>query len=236
MKVTRDGLALGFTLVFPTVFTWLYFVVLSDVAPWLQQSVYAVGKLVQFGFPVAWVWLVCRERLAWPERPWAGLPLGIGVGLAIVAAMLLLHGAWLQPSGLLDAPAEAVRQRVISAGIDSQSKYAALAVFYSGMHSLLEEYYWRWFVFSRLTRCLSVWPAIGISSFGFMAHHVVVLSQYFGWGSFLSLFFSFSVAVGGVVWAGLYHRYRTLLAPWSSHVLVDAGIFWLGYMMLRSAW
>ena len=152
MKVTRDGLALGFTLVFPTAFTWLYFVVLSDVAPWLQQSVYAVGKLVQFGFPVAWVWLVCRERLAWPERPWAGLPLGIGVGLAIVAAMLLLHSAWLQPSGLLDPPAEAVRQRVISAGIDSQTKYAALAVFYSGMHSLLEEYYWRWFVFSQIGR------------------------------------------------------------------------------------
>ena len=232
----RERSALVFALGYPTAFTWLYFISLADSVASLQQTVYAVGKLVQFGFPVAWVWLVCRERRTWPERPWAGLATAIGFGLAIVAAMFGLHFVWLQPSGLLDAPAEAVRQRVLSAGIDSPAKYAALAVFYSAMHSLLEEYYWRWFVFLRLTRCVSVGPAIVISSLGFMAHHVIVLSLYFGWGSFLSLFLSFSVAVGGVVWSWLYHRYRSLIAPWISHLLVDAGIFLIGYQMLRSAW
>lgn len=69
-----------------------------------------------------------------------------------------------------------------------------------------------------------------------MAHHVIVLSVFFGWGSFLSLFFSLGVAVGGVAWAWLYHHSRSLFGPWLSHALVDAGIFLVGFEIVKSAW
>jgi membrane protease YdiL (CAAX protease family) len=104
-----------------------------------------------------------------------------------------------------------------------------LGVFYSLVHSLLEEYYWRWFVFARLADVSKLPTAIAISSLGFMAHHVLIVGMYFGWTSAATWLFSLAIAVGGAVWAGLYHRSRSLIGPWLSHLLVDAAIFAVGY-------
>jgi membrane protease YdiL (CAAX protease family) len=43
------------------------------------------------------------------------------------------------------------------------------------------------------------------------------------------------VAAGGAVWAWVYHRSGSLLGPWLSHMLVDAGIFLVGYQMLSGS-
>ncbi len=67
-----------------------------------------------------------------------------------------------------------------------------------------------------------------------MAHHVIVLSRFFGWFSPWTLFFSLSVAVGGAIWAVLYWRYRSLLGPWISHLMVDAAIFLVAYLLVGS--
>ena len=74
---------------------------------------------------------------------------------------------------------------------------------------------------------------IVISSVGFMAHHVILLSVYFGWGSPLTYLFSLAVAVGGAFWAWLFAASRSLLGPWLSHMLVDAAIFLIGYDLVR---
>jgi membrane protease YdiL (CAAX protease family) len=120
-------------------------------------------------------------------------------------------------------------------GLDSVSKFVALGVFYSLAHSLLEEYYWRWFVFGQLRSLVRLWPAIIVASLGFMAHHVLVLSLYFGWWTWPTLLFSACVAVGGAFWAWLYDRTGSLLGPWLSHLLVDAGIFFIGFELVRSS-
>ena len=100
-------------------------------------------------------------------------------------------------------------------------------------HSLLEEYYWRWFVFGQLYKNWSLSLAILVSSVGFMAHHVVLLATFFGWGSPLTYLFSFGVAIGGAFWAWLYASSRSLLGPWLSHMLVDVAIFLIGYDLVR---
>jgi membrane protease YdiL (CAAX protease family) len=78
-----------------------------------------------------------------------------------------------------------------------------------------------------------LWPAIIVSSVGFMAHHVIVLSVYFGWFSPASVFFSLAVAVGGATWAWIYYRSGSLVGPWASHLLVDVGIFVVGFDLVR---
>jgi membrane protease YdiL (CAAX protease family) len=232
----RDIVAIAFAITFPTLLTWVYFIWLAKASAGLQQAAYSIGKVIQFGFPVFWFVVVQRERLARPRFQRDGLLIGGLFGLAIVAAMIAAYHLWLKPSGAFDSAAELVREKVQGMGIDSLAKYAALSVFYAACHSFLEEYYWRWFVFAQLRRVTSLAPAIAISSLGFMAHHVLVLSEYFGWGTFLSLFFSLGVAVGGVAWSWLYHHSRTLFGPWLSHALVDAGIFLVGFEIVRSAW
>ena len=126
-----------------------------------------------------------------------------------------------------------ILQKVQGFGVASPLSYLALGVFYALVHSGLEEYYWRWFVFGQLRRLQPVGLAAIISSLGFMVHHVILLGFYFGWNSPLTYLFSISVAMGGLFWAWLYQRTQSIYAPWVSHLIVDAGIFLLGYDVVR---
>ena len=89
-----------------------------------------------------------------------------------------------------------VSKKVNGLGMDSVWKFARLGVFYALEHNFLEEYYWRWFVYDLLKRFVSVPVANVISSLGFMAHHVVLLSVYFGWTSPMMWLCSAGVAIG----------------------------------------
>jgi membrane protease YdiL (CAAX protease family) len=46
---------------------------------------------------------------------------------------------------------------------------------------------------------------------------------------------SSAVAVGGAFWAWLYERTGSIYSAWLSHLLIDAGIFWVGYELVRDA-
>ncbi len=223
-----------FGLVLPTLVTLVYFVGLASAPELTQQIAFGSCKTFQFLLPVIWVCLIRRERIGLPENPLHGVIGGIGFGLVISLAMVALYSLWLKPSGLMDGPAVLVRDKVQGIGVDGVGKYFVMGVFYSLIHSFFEEYYWRWFIFGRLQRWTSLNTAVIVSSLGFMAHHVLVIAAFFGWTNPLTYFFSISVAVGGAVWAILYWRNRNLVAPWLSHLIVDAAIFLIGFLMVRN--
>lgn len=228
--------ALVFAMAFPSVLTWVYFVILAGQPAGLQQGTYSIGKAIQFGFPLAWALAFERWRPARTKKLSAGLLFGFVFGVLIAGTTLALFHGWLKPAGLFDGPGDAVREKVASLGITTPSQFVGLSIFYAVCHSLLEEYYWRWFVFARLSRLMPLAAAILISSMGFMAHHVILLGMYFGYDSMLTWIFSISVAVGGAVWAWLYQRSGSLLGPWLSHCLVDAAIFLIGFELVQGLW
>jgi len=230
-----DAWAVLFALVLPTVVTLVYLVLLADYATGIGRIAYGAGKVVQFGFPLVWVLAVQRRRLRFQVPGARGLLEGIGFGALVLAGMLLIYHLWLEPDGLLEPAGVAIRDVLRRFGMDTPTRFLGLGVFISLLHSLLEEYYWRWFVFGGLRRLTSLWPAILISSLGFMAHHVLLLGKYFDGLSPATALFSLAVAVGGAVWAWVYHRSDSLLGPWLSHLLVDAGIFLVGYQMVFGA-
>jgi uncharacterized protein len=221
--------ALAFGLGFPSVLTFGYFVALTGQPRGLVQAFYGAGKLLQFGFPLAWALLSASRlpRPAWPGR--RGALAGLCFGLVVLAGALALHRGLLLPRGLYGAAAEAVRAKVTSLGMDSAIRFAAAGVFYSVVHSAAEEYYWRWFVFGELRRACGPGRAILGSSLGFMAHHVIILATFLGWASPWTYAASAAVAVGGAFWAWLYQRTGSLLGPWLGHLLVDAAIFTAGF-------
>ena len=228
-------LGVSFALVFPTIVTWAYFYRAADADQGVQQAVMATLKLLQFVFPVAWVYGVLRERIEWQRPSPRGLVVGLLFGLAVALAGWIVFRYVLTGSPMFVPASEQIRAKVAGFGLDSVSKFVALGVFYSLAHSLLEEYYWRWFVFGQLRSLVRLWPAIIVASLGFMAHHVLVLSLYFGWWTWPTMLFSACVAVGGAFWAWLYDRTGSLLGPWLSHLLVDAGIFFIGFELVRSS-
>jgi membrane protease YdiL (CAAX protease family) len=235
-----DGPALLFALLFPSVMAYVYFVhqsYKSDEANPNVLGAFAVGKTIQFAFPLVYVILADR-RIPRPGRPTArGMLLGLGFALFVAAGMLALYYLWLR-RGLLagDSPAK-IFTKLQEFDAATPGRFVALALFISVLHALLEEYYWRWFVFGRLRLHLPLWRAVYVSSLGFMAHHVIVLDAYLP-GRFweMTLPFSLAVAAGGGFWAWLYARSDSLYAPWLSHMLIDLAIMAVGYDLVSRYW
>jgi membrane protease YdiL (CAAX protease family) len=233
MKAERAWLA--FALVYPTLLAWGYFVLLDGAeASHFQQAAYAGGKAFQLALPVIVLCLVER-RVPRPGRPrFAGLALGLAFGVLVVAGMLALYHVWLKHTPIFEGTAEQVARKLRRFGLDTPARYLWMTLFVAIPHSLMEEYYWRWFVFGRLRRHVAFPAACLLSSLGFMAHHVIVLAVYLP-GYFLVgvVPLSLCIACGGAMWAWLYERTGTIYAAWLSHLLVDAGVFAIGYDLLR---
>ncbi len=229
----KNKLAVLFALVFPSLVTFVYFVWAKDSAS-VQQFAFGVGKVMQFAFPAVWVFVVLREPFARQAVNRRGQAIGLSFGLAILAATLCLYVFVFKPMGLFNdtgpgSPGAMIKAKLSGFGVTAWWSYALFGTAYSLFHSFLEEYYWRWFVFKRMLPFSSLATAVTVSALGFMAHHVLVLAQFFGWNSGWTYLFSAAVAVGGAVWAWLYQRSQSLYAPWFSHALVDAAIFLVGY-------
>lgn len=241
------GAVLVFAMVLPALLAWLYLVVfarnhatadLSSVHPIPQRNLavmvlYGAGKVVQFSLPLLYVWLFERRPLRLGTPHFRGLTLGLAFGLVVAGGTIGLYSILAHTPRLLGNAVVRVRAKVEEFGIDTPATYLLFALFISVAHSLLEEYYWRWFVFGKLCAFLARWPAIIVSSLAFMAHHVIVLGVYFPdrfWSMAVPL--SLGVASGGAVWAWLYDRTGSIYAPWLSHALIDAAILGVGYAMV----
>lgn len=168
------------------------------------------------------------------KRPhFSGLRPALLFGFTVAAVMLAGYFGWLRGSSLLAQTPISLRHKLHQVSVDTPEGYLALAGFMVAAHSLLEEYYWRWFVFGGVRQFLPLAPALVIASLAFMAHHLVVLHVYLPgkfWTAALPL--GLGVAIGGGVWAFLYDRSGSLWSPWLSHLIVDAAIFVIGWDML----
>jgi membrane protease YdiL (CAAX protease family) len=239
----RDIPALVFTMAFPTLLTWFYLVVLGTHgetpgdASWLVRIAFGTGKVVQFGFPIVYVACFERQRLqpALPTR--AGLGFGFVFGMLVALAMLALYFGGLGSSQAFAQTPRMVYRLVRDMHCATPGRYFLMAAFIAVPHSLLEEYYWRWFVFGGLRRYMPLGVAIALSALGFTAHHTVLLAEYFPdqfWT--LAVPLSACVTIGGTVWAWIYDRTRSLYAPWLSHILVDVALMLIGWAMLAPLW
>lgn len=222
-------LALGF----PSVLTWIYFVALHGHPAGAQQLAFVGGKTIQFLFPAIWVLIVERRRLEWSRPTRRGLVFGIGVGAVVSGIMLAVYFGGLAQTVEMKTTAADVKEKLIGFGVRTPGLMIAAGVFYAFIHSLLEEYYWRWFAFGQMRRLIPTRAAIVVSSLGFMGHHVIVLQHYLPWPWWALA--SLCVAVGGGIWAWLYERSGSILGPWVSHALVDAALFTIGYQMVFGA-
>jgi CAAX protease family protein len=237
---TADILVLVIAMVLPSIMSWVEFIILPGAGREKNlalQLTFGLGKVVQFSLPILYVWFWHRQELLLSRPSLRGLELGAAFGLLVGAGALALYFLWLKHApALADTPAR-IHRWLTEFNLASPAGYIAMALFIAVLHSFLEEYYWRWFVFGWLRRYMPLVPALLLSSCAFMAHHVIVLSVYLeGYFWTAAVPFSLCVAGGGLVWAWLYHRCGSIYAPWISHLLVDLGLMGLGYDMLAKYW
>lgn len=226
--VFAHGLALAFVMLFPTLATWIYFVQLSGHPA--MRVAFALGKIIQFGFPLFWFLCIQRRRLVLAAPTTRGICEGLAFGLLAGAAIFLVYGS-LRPYGLFVGAKPAIAEKLADFHATTPATFAMLALFISVPHSLLEEYYWRWFVYGQTRRVLPTIIANIVAAVGFTLHHIILLRIYLtDWS--LTALCSFGIFIGGVYWAWLYQRARHLYAPWLSHFIVDAVLMWIGYDMV----
>ncbi len=202
---------------------YLYAFVIRDEET--ARLVYFGSKVVVNAIPLVWVFGVRKERFRWPAVDLRGVAAGVVSGVVIGSVLVAFY--YLVLRGSLDA----------SGLIERAGRYGArdhfylFAIFLCLGNSGMEEYYWRWFVFGRFKRFWSLPVAIVVSSIGFTLHHIVVLYAYFP-DLWLVVLFNAGVFAGGCIWAWCYHRYRSIIAPYISHLIVDAAIMVVAYDLL----
>ncbi len=215
-------------MVLPSAGALLYFVFL----PGRQYATIAYGltKL----FTVVWPWyatlVVIKHRgVIKPRQRLRSLPLGLLTGASIGGAVLIAY-AFTPVGAYAQEFTEVVRGRLTVMGVGAPHTYIVYCMFLAVIHSLIEEVYWRWFVFSQLTRCFPAWVCYVAASLAFSGHHYVALGCYFSAkGAFI---FGTFVGVGGAIWCWLLRRQGTVLGAWLSHAIVDMAIFAVGYDLL----
>lgn len=190
------------------------------------KALYAGLKLFTLAWPAFAVLALERRRMPWagPRAAARALPLGLAAGLALGGGVAALYLATpLGPYVRTFAPI--VRTRVTELGI--REHYVAFASFLALAHSLIEEYYWRGYVFGRMAELWRPVPAGALAAVAFAAHHYAILGSFFPAADTIA--FGTCVGLGGAFWSWLCRRQGTIAGAWLSHACVDAAILGVGY-------
>ncbi len=230
------ALAVLFTAALPSAIAWLRFVVLGgeDASPALRMAVDAIGRITALVFPLLFMILWEPPPVAPTVAARDGPLLGLAFGLVVAAGIFALYYGWLRSSPLMrSAPAQvvAVLQQM---GADQLPGYLLLTLIIVVGNSLMEEYYYRWFIFGRLRRLPAAAGGDRRERSGLHVaprHPLEPLPA----GAILD--------VDGpalpvrrrrrALWAWLYARTGSLYAPWLSHAVIDAAIFVVGWDLMH---
>ncbi len=216
-------------MILPFIASLFYFVLFSEYT--FARAIYAGTKVFTLVWPIVaviWIFKTGLPKLELLDATHLkALPLGLLSGGGVVILMMTLTQT---PVGdVINSAAPAITRKTAEFGLINH--FWLFAIFISVFHSLLEEYYWRWFVCGHLRTVVSKRAAHIVGAISFAAHHVVITTQFFpfGWG----LFFGLAVGVGGAIFSILYERQKTLAGAWAAHMVVDFGIMWIGHGLLN---
>lgn len=191
----------------------------------LGKGLFIACKLWLIGLPLIWHVLIDKQRPTLPRPTGKGMAAAVGTGIVI---FLAIGAGYFLVTDRIDA--DAVREKALAVGLTSPMIYILGAVYWCTVNSLLEEYVWRWFVFTRCEALMPRWPAVIASGLCFTLHHVIALTAYFDWR--ITALASLGVFVGGATWSWIYLKYRNLYVAYVSHVFADVVIFAIGYKLI----
>ena len=230
---SRAALALALLVPAPTIAVLCAMFLFPDT--WYGQTVYYALKIWLLTMPLLWVLFVERGRLRMPKLKWQGMPIGIISGLATLAVII---GAWeLFAHSMVDT--NIFKEKMTEIGLSTPLKYLAFAATLTFINALLEEYVWRWFVYSKWfellkgikgpAKAVAIPGAIALAGLCFMLHHTIAMSLYFDWQ--VNALASLGVFTGGVIWSIIYLKTKNLYSAYVSHIFADIALFYVGYQV-----
>ncbi|MEM9947776.1 MAG: type II CAAX endopeptidase family protein [Cyanobacteria bacterium P01_D01_bin.36] len=183
------------------------------------QIILALCQLWLLSVPVVWLCQVERGpfQVSKPKR--VDFVMGGIVGLLmffiILAAYELLLKHWIDSSSVQDVLAQV--------GGFTPVTFWLGGIYFSFVNALIEEYFWRWFVFSRCEELLPTKAAVAVSALFFTLHHTIGLAAFaVGWR--VVVVGSLAVFVAGVVWSVTYQQFRSVWGSYVSHAIADIAL------------
>jgi membrane protease YdiL (CAAX protease family) len=188
-----------------------------------------LGKIVFFaciawllGLPLFWHRIVDGRR--WTLSParkggfGVGAFLGLAISVVIVVTFLVIGRQQIDPA-VMTAEAE-------QNGIGTWPMYLAFSAYLILVNSVLEEYVYRWFIFSKCEVLLPGWLAVLVAAGIFTVHHVFALMEQVP--PLITAIGSVGVFIGGAIWSWMYLKYRSVWPGYLSHAIVDVAILAIG--------
>ncbi len=196
---------------------------------WVKSAV----KLALFlALPVAAAALGAREafrglpRLFRPER--RAILMSVGLGLGVFAVIL---GGYFTLGRLFDLTAitGALGENVGVTG----GNFLFVAIYISFVNSLLEEFFFRGFLFLGLFDGMPGWFAHCFSAGLFALYHIAMM---LGWGSpALLLLILAALFVGGLIFNRLNQQSRCIWPSWLIHLCANLAINTIGFILFAAA-
>jgi len=192
----------------------------------LAVAFWAGAKVWMAVLPLVWLRLVDRKPLSWsrPERGGFGVSAlsGLLIAAVIAVAYLVVGAHWIDPA--------AAREAFAKTGLATPGVYLGVAAYWIFANSVLEEYVYRWFIFSRARQLFGKAGGVFVAAAAFVPHHWLALA------SFCDLktanLACAGIFIGGLIWSAIYERYGSVWVPWVSHAIVDVAVFGIGWVLL----
>lgn len=111
----------------------------------------------------------------------------------------------------------------------SKDNFIYVAIYISFINSLLEEFFFRGFIFINLNKTMPSILSYSISSFAFSVYHVAILSNWFN--PILFIVALVSLFIGGLIFNWLNEKNDNIYNSWLVHMFANFAINTIGLMM-----
>ena len=197
----------------------------------LWQPGYAVKsavKLAVFGLlPLIltrlWRLISLKELFVFRTKGFfTALGLGLGIYALILGGYFALRNVF-DFSGIAGSLTE-------NAGV-TKDNFLYVSLYISFVNSLLEEFFFRGFLFRNLKAHSGPVMAYGISALLFAAYHIAMMLGWFGFG--LNALVLLGLAVGGLIFNWLNEKLGCIYGSWLTHMFANFAINTIGFLLLN---
>ncbi len=191
------------------------------------QLCFVLTRIWILALPIIWFQQIDQGKLSFTFPRQQDLVVGSGLGLIMFS--LIISGYGLMGRELIDPLI--VQESASQIGLGNLQSFAAFAMYFTLINSLVEEYIWRWFVSRKCEDLVSGSGAVGLAALCFTLHHIVALHAYFQ-NPLVVTVGSVGVFLAGALWSWWFLRFRSLWSSYVSHAWADLAIALVGWRVL----
>lgn len=113
----------------------------------------------------------------------------------------------------------------------NKDNFIYVAIYISFINSLLEEFFFRGFMFLNLNNFISIKSSHIISSFAFAIYHVGIMGSWFN--PIIFVFAMIGLFIGGLIFNYIDSINKNIYGSWIIHMMANFGINTIGFIMFE---